>query len=661
MDNKSLNVLKGLTLDIIQNAKGGHPGSCLSGASILYTLFTKHLKVNPSMPEWVNRDRFVMSAGHASALLYAMMFLSGYKFNIEDLKNYRKLNSNTPGHPEISTLGVEVTTGALGEGFATSVGLALAEKIYENKFNRKPKNFFDKKTVPLVDYYTYVYVSDGDLMEGISYEAASFAGNMNLGKLIVLYDSNKFTMDKSTSETFSEDVLSRFSSMGWHTQYVKNGNSIKDISKAIEKAKSNKINPSIIKIDTIIGSGSKYQGTNKIHSGELEKEDFEQIRLKLGIDGMPFTILKEPAENIRNQVVNRGLAEFEKYEKIYADYKTTMSNDQVTEYENISFNRAFVELDKVQIDINYENKELLRDSNQKVMNVISNILPTFIGGSADTVTSTKTYLNGAGDLNAKNYLGKNIAFGVRENLMGAVLNGLALSGFRPFGSTFLAFSDYMKPSIRMSALMNLPVTYIFTHDSITVASDGPTHEPVEQLASLRSIPNLYVYRPADIKEIIGTYNTILNDKKPSVISLARTEVKAQEGTKSPLVSKGAYIVSKENERIDLILLATGAEVQVAISVKERLKNEGIDVRVVSMPCMEKYDEQSEGYKEELFPSGSKIFVIEYGSSFGWEKFVPSSDYLFTVDMFGISASKDDVLNYCKVSVEDIIERIKNLI
>ena len=449
--------------------------------------------------------------------------------------------------------------------------------------------------------------------------------------------------------------------MGWHTQYVKNGNSIKDISKAIEKAKSNKINPSIIKIDTIIGSGSKYQGTNKIHSGELEKEDFEQIRLKLGIDGMPFTILKEPAENIRNQVVNRGLAEFEKYEKIYADYKTTMSNDQVTEYENISFNRAFVELDKVQIDINYENKELLRDSNQKVMNVISNILPTFIGGSADTVTSTKTYLNGAGDLTAKNYLGKNIAFGVRENLMGAVLNGFALSGFRPFGSTFLAFSDYMKPSIRMTALMNLPVTYIFTHDSITVAADGPTHEPVEQLASLRSIPNLYVYRPADIKEIIGTYNTILNDKKPSVISLARTEVKAQEGTKSPLVSKGAYIVSKENERIDLILLATGAEVQVAISVKERLKNEGIDVRVVSMPCMEKYDEQSDGYKEELFPYGSKIFVIEYGSSFGWEKFVPSSDYLFTVDKFGVSASKDDIVSYCKVSVEDIIERIKKLI
>lgn len=661
MDNKSLNVLKGLTLDIIQNAKGGHPGSSLSGAPILYTLFTKHLKVNPTMPEWINRDRFIMSAGHASALLYAMMFLSGYKLNIEDLKNYRKFNSNTPGHPEISTLGVEVSTGALGEGFATSVGIALAEKIYENKFNKKPKNLFDKKAVPLIDYYTYVYVSDGDLMEGISYEAASFAGTLKLGKLIVLYDANKSTMDKETSATFTEDVLSRFSAMGWDTQYVKNGNSIKDIDKAIAKAKSNKFSPSIIKIDTIIGYGSKYQGTNKIHSGELEKEDIEALRLKLGVDGLPFTILKEPAENIRNQVVNRGLREYERYEKIYEDYKTTMTQNQIIEYENIAFNRGNVELDKIDIEINYENKELLRDSNQKVMNVLSNVLPTFIGGSADTVTSTKTYLTGQGDLDSKNYLGKNIYFGVRENLMGAVLNGLALSGFRPFGSTFLSFSDYMRPSIRMSALMNLPVTYIFTHDSITVGVDGPTHQPVEQLSNLRSIPNLYVYRPADIKEIIGTYNTIVNDKKPAVISLARTEVKAHKETKSVMVQKGAYIVSKEENKIDGILLATGAEVQVALSVKERLKENNIDLRVVSMPCMEKYDEQSDGYKEELFPTGSKIFVIEYGSSFGWEKFVPSSDYLFTVDKFGKSASKDDVLNYCEVGVENIIERIKNLI
>lgn len=661
MDSKSLNVLKGLTLDIIQNARGGHPGSSLSGATILYTLFTKHLVVNPSMPDWINRDRFVMSAGHASALLYAIMFLSGYKFNIEDLKNYRKFESNTPAHPELTTMGVEVTTGALGEGFSTSVGIALAEKIYESKFNKKPKNLFDKSTFPLVDYYTYVYVSDGDLMEGISYEAASFAGTLKLGKLIVLYDANKSTMDKPTSEIFTEDILSRFSAMGWDTEYVKNGNSIKDIDKAIKRAKSNKFKPSIIKIDTIIGIGSKFQGTNKIHSGELEKDDFEQIRLKLQVDGLPFTILKEPAENIRNQVVNRGLKQYEIWEKIYTDYKTTMTQDQIMEYENIAFNRANVDLNKISMDINYEDKELLRDSNQKVMNILANTLPTFIGGSADTVSSTKTYLSGQGGLNSKNYLGRNISFGVRENAMGAILNGLALSGFRPFGSTFLAFSDYMKPSIRMSALMNLPVTYIFTHDSITVGVDGPTHQPIEHLASLRSIPNLYVYRPADIKEIIGTWNVIINDKKPAIISLARTEVKAQTGTKSLLVNYGAYIVSKEENRLDGIIISTGAEVQVAISVKDRLKENGIDLRVISMPCMEKYDEQSDGYKNELFPMGVKVFIIEYGSSFGWEKFVSSSDYLFTVDKFGKSASKEDVLNYFEVSVDYIIERIKKLI
>lgn len=662
MDNKSLNILKGLTFDIIQNAHGGHPGISLSSAPILYALFTKHLKVNPTMYNWVNRDRFVMSAGHGSALLYAMMFLGGYQLTIDDLKNYRRINSKTPGHPEISsTMGVDVSTGALGEGFATAVGLALAEKIYEEKFNRKPKNFFDKKVVPLVDYYTYVLAGDGDLMEGISYEAASLAGTLKLGKLIVLYDSNKASMDSNTNITFTEDVLSRFASMGWDIHYVKNGNSIKDISKAIEKSKKQKFKPSLIKINTIIGNGSKYQGTSKIHSGELEKDDFEQLRLKLGLDSMPFNVPKEPSENIRNQVMNRGLKEYELWEKIYADYKTSLNQIQINEYENILYNRSSIDLNTINIDIDYENKELLRDSNAKIMNVISGLLPNFIGGSADTVTSTRTYLNGRDNLTSKNYMGKNIFFGVRENSMGAILNGLALSGFRPFGSTFLSFSDYMKPSIRMSALMNLPVTYIFTHDSITVGVDGPTHEPVEQLASLRSIPNLSVYRPCDIKEIIGTWNNIIKDKKPAVISLARTEVKPQQNTKSTLVSKGAYIISNEENKLDGIIIATGAEVQIAMSIKERLKKDGIDLRIISMPCMEKYDEQSDNYKESLFPMGVKIFVIEYASSFGWEKFVSSSDYLFNVNKFGKSGSKDEVLNYYGLNIDNIIERIKSLI
>ncbi len=661
MDNKSLNVLKGLTLDIIQNANGGHPGISLSAAPILYTLFTKHLKVNPTMYNWVNRDRFIMSAGHGSALLYAMMFLSGYQLTIEDLKNYRRINSKTPGHPEITTMGIDVSTGALGEGFATSVGIALAEKIYEEKFNKKPKNMFDNKTMPLVDYYTYVLVGDGDLMEGISYEAASFSGNLNLGKLIVLYDSNKSSMDSLTKDTFTEDVLLRFSAMNWDVHYVKDGNSINDISNAIKKAKKNKSKPSIIVINTIIGNGSIYEGTNKIHSGELEKSDLEQLRKKLNITSMPFNVPKEPAENIRNQVMNRGLMEYEAWEKIYNEYKTTLNQVQINEFENILYNKTNIDLNTINIEIDYQNKELLRDSNSKVMNVIAGLLPNFIGGAADTSVSTKTYLDGKENLSSKNYLGRNILFGVRENLMGAVLNGLAISGFRPFGSTFLAFSDYMKPSIRMSALMNLPVTYIFTHDSITSSLDGPTHEPVEQLSNLRSIPNLYVYRPADIKELIGTWNTIIRDKKPAVISLARTEVKPQEQTRETMVEKGAYIISNEETKLDGIIVATGAEVQIAMSIKEKLKKENIDLRIVSMPCMEKYEQQTENYKENLFPFGTKIFVIEYGSSFGWEKFVPSSDYLFNVNMFGKSGSKDEVLNYCKVNIDAIIEKIRSLI
>lgn len=659
MDNKSVAVLKGLALDMIQNANGGHPGITLSAAPIIYTIYAKHLKVNPSNPNWINRDRFVMSAGHGSALLYSMLFLSGYQLTIEDLKNYRKINSKTPSHPEIDTMGIEVSTGLLGEGFATSVGIALAEKIYSEKYNKKAKNMFGKKTKPLIDYYTYVLASDGDLMEGISYEAASFAGNLKLGKLIVLYDSNKSTMDGLTNKIFNESVASRFSSQGWNTQIVKNGNSISEIDKAIIKAKKSEF-PSLIIVNTKIGDGSKLEGTNKIHSGGLAQDDYENLKRKLGVEGLPFTLLKEPAENIRNQIMNRGTREYETWENLYNEYKKKMDSNKIIEFENIAFNNLYVDLTKMDLDIK-QDKEPLRDSNSRIMNIIANNLSNFIGGTADVASSTKTYLDGKEDISYNNFNGKNIFYGIRENAMGAITNGLALSGFRPFASTFLAFSDFMRPSIRMSALMNLPVTYVFTHDSITVGQDGPTHQPIEQLSSLRSIPNLNVYRPADIKEIIGSWQCIMQDKKPSVISLARTEVKPQDGTNVMSVSKGAYVVSDEDGNIDGVIIATGAEVQIANSIKERLKHEGIKIRVVSMPCMEKFDEQSDGYKLSLFPENAKIFVIEYGSSFGWEKFVVSSDYLFTIDKFGKSASKDEIVKYCEVDIETIIEKIKSLI
>ena len=662
MDNRSLAVLKGLALDIIQNARGGYPGSSLSAAPIIYTLYTKHMNINPSIFDWINRDRFVLSAGHASALLYATLFLSGFQFNVEDLKNYRRLNSKTPSNPELGTIGVDASTGMLGEGFATAVGIALGERILEERFNKKPKNAFDKKTKKLIDYYTYVLASDGDLMEGISYEASSFAGNLKLNKLIVLYDANKSSMDTNTNKNFTESISYRFSAFGWNVINVKNGKSISEINKAIVKAKKNKFSPTLIIVNTTIGDGSKLEGTPKVHSGELTKDDYEQLKKGLGVEGLPFTILKEPAENIRNQITQRGIKKYDEWEKVFDEYKKDMTADKYNEFQNLSFNNnSSIDLTKIDFNIKYDLKETLRESNSIVMNVIADSMWNFIGGASDVATATLTYLNGKDDIAYNNFKGRNILYGTRENASGAISNGLAISGFRPFASTFMAFSDYMKPSVRMSAIMNLPVTYIFTHDSITVGADGPTHQPIEQLASLRATPNLYVYRPADLLEIIGTWNCILKERKPAVISLAKTEVKVQDGTNMLSVSKGAYIEADPGDIINVVIIATGAEVQVANSIKEKLKAEGIGVRVVSMPCMEKFLEQTDSYKDSLFPAGAKIFVLEYESSFGWEKFVTSTDYLLTISEFGKSASKEEILKYYKLDLDSIIERIKSLI
>ena len=660
MDNKSIAVLKGLALDIIQNAKAGHPGSCLSSAPILYTLFTKQLKINPKNPEWLNRDRFVLSSGHVAPLLYSMFYLSGYQISVDELKNFRKFDSHTPSYPELKNLGIEVTTGMHAQGLATSVGIALAEKIYEQKYNIKPKGMFDTKTKPLFNYYTYVLASDADMMEGISYEAASFASHLNLDKLIVLYDANKVTMDGSIDMTFSENVASRFSSLGWDVHVVKNGNSVSEINNAIKKAKTAK-KPSFIQINTKIGDGSIYEGTNKIHFGELTKEDYEHIRKKLNIDNMPFLPNKEGADYIRNQVLLRSELEYGNYEKTYAEYKNLLTQNEMMEIDNIAYNNLYLDLSKLNLQINVDEKETLRDSNSKILNIIANNFYNLIGASADTVGSTKAYLFDKGDINKTDFKARNIRFGLRENLMGAVVNGLAISGFRPFASTYLASSDYMTSSIRNTALMDLPVTYIFTHDSITTGTDGPSRQPVEQIAHFRAMPNINVYRPADIKEIIGTWQCIMKDKKPSIITFARTEVKPQSGTNPNSVDKGAYIESDCSGRIDAVIIATGAEVQVANSIQERLKQENINIRVISMPCMEKFLEQSDTYKSDLFPYDAEVFVIEYASSLGWEKFVIDSDHLFTVDKFGVSASKDDSLKYQGIDIESIIEKIKSIL
>ena len=658
MDQKAINVIKNLTLDMIQNSgTEGNYGISFSAAPILYTLFTKHLRVNPSIPDWINRDRFVLSASHASALLYSTMFLTGYPLMIDDLKNYKQLGSKTPAYPNINTLGVDLSTGPLGQGFATAVGMALAEKKYEELYNDKSKSKLNK----LIDYKVYVLVSDGDLMKGISYEAASFAGTMGLDNLIVLYDSNEVSSDGEIKRTFSESVLSRFSSMGWNTIFVKNGNSSNEISKAIEKAKRAKA-PTIIQIKTIIGEGLLNQGKLTTHSQFLDKTDLDQFKQKAGVGTIPFTILKEPASYMRDTVVGRSIKIYQDWEKLINEYKQILTPQQLLEINNINQNLVNIDLNRAEIPIDYNNKESMRESNHRIMNIIGNSVYNFIGGSSDLANTTRVYVDGADEIGYKKYTGKNIPFGVRDNFMGACLNGLAISGFRPFGSSLLVYSDSMRESIRHSALMNLPVTYIFTHDSITNSFDGPTHQPVEQLSDLRSIPNLYVFRPADIKEIIGTWNVILNNKIPAVISLPKTEVKAEQGTKEESIVKGAYIVGEEKERVDAVIIATGAEVQLAKSMQVKLlQDKNIDARIISMPCMELYNIQSDEYKESIIPKGKPIFILEFGSSFGWEKFVPSSDYLLTVDSFGASGSKDDVLNYMNINIDKLISRIENLL
>ena len=662
MDQKAIEVIRNLALDMIINTGSGHPGNAMSSAPILYTLFTKFLNVNPSTGDWINRDRFILSSKNATEAYYATMFLSGYPFMIEDLKAYRKLGGKFPATATLGTPGVEISTGFPSEGFASACGIALAEKIYEEKFNYKSKGLFDKnKFSKLIDYYTYVLIDDEEIMDGVNYEAASFAGNYKLGKLIVIWDASGMTKDGPTAKSFYDATLTRFESLGWSTKYVKNGNSVTELSNAITRAKQDTNHPTLIVVKTVLGDGLRTQGTNEVFEDQLAKSDVDEYKKKIGAGTIPFTLLKEPASYIRDQVVTRGNKIYDEWKKIYTMYKDVLTTDQLKELENINYNRVDFSLSQIDIPIDYENKELLRESNHRIMNIISDNVYNFIGGSANLFSSTRTYLDNKGDLLPNNLYGKNIMFGNRNALMGSTMNGLALSGFRPYVSTHLSYSSKLIPSIKMSALMNLPVTYIFTHDSVTVGNDGPVFQPINELACLRSIPNLFIFRPADIKEVIGTWDIILNNKIPAVISLPKTEIKAEQGTAKEGVIKGAYIAGKEKAIPQLVILATGSEVQVAKSIQVKLLQDGIDSRVVSMPCMELYNLQPNEYKKLLFPNNIPIFVLEYGSSFGFEKFVPSSDYLFTINRFGTSASKEDVLKYMNLDLNTIIEKIKSLL
>lgn len=646
-DKKIIDNIKCLALDMINQAKSGHPGIVLGAAPILYTLYLKHLKIYPEDNKWVNRDRFVMSAGHGSALLYSMLYFCGYDINIDDLRDFRKAKSITPGHPEYGlTPGVEVTTGPLGQGLANAVGMAISEKYYSNMFN-------------IINHYTYVLVSDGDLMEGVSYEVCSLAGHLKLNKLILLYDSNNISLDGSTNLSFSENIKDRFESMGWNYELVSDSENLEDIDNAIYKAKASLDKPTIIEIKTVIGKGSINQGTNLVHGSPLKEEDITQLKDNMGIRNVPFAVSKEAIEAFQNDLFERLHIEYRSYLSMYKEFKETSPNKE--QYESMFESKKTYNILNMFQDISDMNGISLREINSKVMNVADKFVSNLMGGSADLVTSTKTYLNNYGAFSSNNPIGRNIYFGVREHAMGGIINGMALSNVIPFGSTFLVFSDYMRPSIRLASLMNIFSIFIFTHDSINIGQDGPTHQPIEQLSSLRSIPNLRVYRPADAKEVIGVWNNLLKEKKPTALVLSRNEVNTLDGTDALMVSKGAYIVRKENKHKHGIIIATGSELEIAIKVAESLEERGLDIRVISMPSMELFEEQSDSYKEELLPIGTKTIVIEFASSQSWYKYVYNKKYLITLDEFGLSGNKEDIYNIKKIDLKSITDRVEKLL
>lgn len=631
-DEKIINSIKGLAIDMIDKAKSGHPGISLGAATIIYTLYSRNLIIALDDFKWNNRDRFVMSAGHGSALLYSMLFYCGY-LSLDNLKKYRQISSITPGHPEMNlTPGVDMTTGPLGQGIASSVGMAISSKYLSSLYG---KDFYD--------FYTYVLCGDGDLMEGISYEAMSLAGTLKLNNLIVLYDSNGISLDGRTGLTFNENVKLRVESMGWQYLIVDNGNSVDEIDRAIKLAKTVNDKPIFIEIKTTIGKDSLKENTNLVHGSPLSEMDIEQLKKKLGLSKKPFDVDNKLVDYFQNIVKYRTDWKYKRWNK---DFNIIPCNER-----KISINRDFEVVED----------ESMRDTNSKVMNLVSKNLDLLIGGTADLSSSTKTILLEKGIFDAKDYSGRNIFYGVREHSMAAISNGMASCGLMPFASTFLAFSDYMKPSIRLSALMGLPVTYVFTHDSITIGSDGPTHQPVEHLTMLRSIPNLRVFRPADVNEIVGVWNEIVNNPKPSAIIVSRNSSGLVDNSNSEMVKNGAYIVYKETKRLDGIIIATGTEVSLAIKIAKDLEKNKLYLRVVSMTCMSLFEESKEEYKESVLPAGFKKFVIEYGSSYSWNKYVYADKYLFNVNDFGKSGSKDDVISSFDLDIESIKKQIKNIL
>ena len=656
MSQQSVNAIKVLGVDAINKAKSGHPGVVMGAAPMAYSLFAKHLRVNPKKTDWINRDRFVLSAGHGSMLLYSLLHLSGFEdVSLEEVKNFRQWGSKTPGHPEFGhTKGVDATTGPLGQGISTAVGMALAERYLAAKYNKEGYELFD--------HYTYVICGDGDIMEGVASEAASFAAVQKLNKLVVLYDSNDICLDGETRDAFSENVRNRYEAYGWNTIFVEDGADVEAVNVAIEKAKQSD-KPTLIEVKTIIGAGSpNKQGTNGVHGAPLGDEETALFRKEIGWNYEPFEIPEEVYADFKVNVADRGETANNKWEKLYNEYKEKFP-ELAAELEEVLSREDIKHLSKGSFSFkNVGEAQATRNSSQDAINSIAKVLPTFFGGSADLSHSNMTFIKGEGLQDDAHRTERNIQFGVREFAMATVLNGMMLhGGVRVFGGTFFVFSDYLKAALRLSALQNLPVTYVFTHDSIAVGEDGPTHEPIEHLASLRTIPNTYVFRPADATETQAAWYLAQNvNDKPTSIVLTRQNLPVLENSSFEKVAKGAYVVYETSSDFDTILIATGSEVALAISVAQELEKEGMKVRVVSMPSIELFEEQTSEYKEALLPRSIRRRVsLEMGNTALWYKYVGLDGLAIGINKFGASAPANKVIEEYGFSVEKVVARIKN--
>lgn len=658
IETKSVNAIRILSADGVQKANSGHPGLPLGVAPMAYELWANHMKHNPKNPNWINRDRFILSAGHGSMLLYSLLHLFGYgDLSIEDLKNFRQLDSLTPGHPEYRhTVGVEATTGPLGAGMGMAVGMAMAEAHLGAKFN--------EKDFPIIDHYTYVIGGDGCMMEGISSEAFSLAGTLGLSKLIVLYDSNKITIEGSTDLAFTEDVELRMQAFGFQTLRVEDGNNLQEIAKAIQLAKAETKKPSFITIKTEIGYGCPAkQGKSSAHGEPLGVENVKAMKQNLDWESLEDFYVPEEVYAHYKEITQKLAKPEEEWNRLFKEYEKQFPEKKAL------WDTYFQEMEKPELESEEfwkwdEKPQATRNISGSILNRLKSIYPNLIGGSADLSPSNKTVMEGEGEFLKENYAGRNIHFGVRELAMAAQANGMVLhGGLRAYCATFFVFSDYTKPMARLSALMGIPTTFVFTHDSIGVGEDGPTHEPIEQMAMLRSTPNFHTFRPADAKETVAAWYAAIKSKNtPTAIVLTRQNLPQLAGSGKQAL-KGGYILSDSTKEIpDIILIASGSEVSLAVEGKKRLLEEGIDARVVSMPCMEIFEEQSQEYKESVLPkSVRKRIGIEALSGFGWERYTGLDGAVISMESFGASGPQDQLFKKFGFTVENIIKVAKDII